>query len=106
MSLSIPEHLLRQKVTIRAFKGSGAYGDVYEAAVTVRCRVDMTRRVVRSQAGAEVVAEAAILLPASVRCPVGSKVTLPGETVERTTLTYSPKIAGWRAPHHVEVATA
>ena len=106
MSLSIPERLLRQEVTIRAFKGSGAYGDVFEAAVTVRCRVDTTRLVVRSNTGAEVVAEAAILLPASVRCPVKSKVKLPGETVERTTLTYTPKMAGGLSPHHVEVTTA
>lgn len=100
--MTIPHRLLPQSVAIAPVVGAGAYGDVFGPAVPVRARVDMTRRMVRNAIGTEVVAEATVYLPAGTVCPPRSLVTLPGETVGRRVITFSP-VVGARTEHHVEV---
>ena len=102
---TIPRRLLPQAVTIRAYEGSGAYGDVFSAAMTYPARVARENKLVRNRAGDEVVASSTIITVPAVDCPPGSKVKLPGETSERTTITYAPHI-GARKVHHVEIDVA
>lgn len=104
MSHRIPSRLLPQRVTIKPLTGVGAYGNTYGPPVVLPARVDMTRKVVRSTTGVEVVAEATVVLPPGTVCPPDSLVTMPGEDRERATLTYSP-VVGARDVHHVEVTT-
>ena len=54
---TIPRRLLRDSIAVEAYSGTGAYGPVYAAAVTVRGRVSMTRQLVRNSNGVEVVSE-------------------------------------------------
>ena len=91
-------------VTVEAYRGTGARGDVYDAPKAVRARVDHTRKLVRDKNMLEVVAEATVILPAGTVCPLGSYITLPGGT-RRPVLTSTSK-ASARAEHHVEVTTA
>lgn len=100
----IGRHLLPQEVTIAAFEGTGAYGEVYAAPVTVPARVDGTRKLVRAKTGEEVVAETTVYLLPGTFCPPDSKITLPGDTVARQTLTYTEHI-GHHGAELVEVTT-
>ena len=86
----IPARLMPHTVTIEAFKGTGAYGDVFEAPVAYPARVDWTRRLVRTGPTTESVSEATVLLKPGVRCPAKSLIKLPGETEGRRVYTFSP----------------
>lgn len=76
----VPGFLLRHRVRVEPYLGSGATGDAYGPAVVLRAQVDQTRRTVRDATGAEVVSEATVRgrLASARRCPPGSRVTLPG----------------------------
>ena len=55
--MKIRRSLLKETATVETYTGEGAYGPVYADAVTVRCRVDRTRRLVRTAEGREAVSE-------------------------------------------------
>ncbi len=88
----IPRRLLPSTVTVKPLTGSGAYGPIYGPVVTVRCRLDHERKLVRSKSGSEVVAEATVYTrPPSAFGQPGSQVTLPDGTV-RTVIGISEHI--------------
>lgn len=60
--------------TVSTYAGEGAYGPAVAAPVTVNCRVDGRRKLVRSAAGDEVVSETTLLLPPSCRSAAGAQV--------------------------------
>ncbi|GAA2772803.1 hypothetical protein [Saccharopolyspora taberi] len=102
----IPRFLLAQAgsdVVIEAYEGSGAYGDIYGDPVTVRAVVDASRRLVRDDAGTEVVSETTLYAPLSTVAPAGSRVTLPDGT-SSTVITAKRRDGGrLPVPSHVEV---
>lgn len=100
----IGPRILPQKVTVEAYEGTGAYGPIYSDPVTVAARVETVRKLVRSKTGDEVVAEATVYVQPGLTCPPESLITLPGESVQRTTLTYREQI-GERRPHYGEITT-
>lgn len=95
-------------VTIEAYEGSGAYGDVYGAATDVEpCFVDQTRRLVRVQtqdaAGAEQVSSTTVYCPPGTVAPPGSRVTHAGRT-SRVLAASVRDDAGLGLPAHVELS--
>lgn len=96
-------------VTVEAYSGSGAYGDVYAAPAAVTpCVVEHTRRRVRTQsqdtAGEEVISETTVWCPPGTTAPAGSRITLPGGRVTRVIVAAELTAAGWDLPEHVELA--
>ena len=81
----IPGFLLPHTVVVEPYAGSGAYGDVYDARVTVRGYVEDTRRLVRNERGDEVVSETSVYARPEVHIPLGSRVTVwTGTSRQRT----------------------
>lgn len=91
--MSIPGQLLVHTASVEPYEGSGAYGDVYAAAVAdVPCYFEQVRRLVRDPNGDEAVSEATVYLdpagtpfvhadgtPGTVpEVPAGSRVTVNG----------------------------
>lgn len=94
-------------VTVEAYEGSGAYGDVYAAAADVTpCVVEQTRRMVRVQtqdaAGAEQVSSTTVYCPPGTTCPPGSRVTWNGRT-SRVLARSDISAHGLPLPEHVEL---
>jgi len=58
--VKIRRSLLKDLVAVETYSGEGAYGPIFEAAVTVKVNVDQTRRLVRNAAGDEVVSESTL----------------------------------------------
>ncbi|GGM76948.1 hypothetical protein GCM10012275_54510 [Longimycelium tulufanense] len=80
MTAGIPAFVLAQagqNVTIRPYQGSGPYGPVYGAAVTVRAIVVYARRLVRDDQAAEVLSESTLYCQPGTTAPPESEVTLP-----------------------------
>jgi hypothetical protein len=76
LSLPLPPHLLAE-VTVTPYIGRSGTGDVYSAPVTVLGIFQDERRRVKTADGATVQASGFALLPLTVPCPAGSKVTAP-----------------------------
>lgn len=91
-------------ITVEAYRGTGAFGDVYDQASTVTpCFVDDIRKLVRASDGSQVVSETTVYAPPSTTAPVGSRITLPsGRT---TTVITSKRLTayGLAVPEHVEL---
>lgn len=95
-------------VTIEAYEGSGAYGDIYGAATDVEpCFVDEIRRLVRVQtqdaAGHEQVSSTTVFAPPGTTAPPGSRVTWNGRT-SRVLAVSVRADAGLGLPAHVELS--
>ena len=56
--MRIPSYMLKQNVSVTPYTGSGAYGDKYGAAYTLRCRIEPRNQLVRASDGSETVASA------------------------------------------------
>jgi hypothetical protein len=63
----IPGSLFVEPVTVETYRGSGAYGDVYEDPVTVYGHVSGGRRLSRSVQGDQVSSEQRLMLPNPAR---------------------------------------
>lgn len=103
----IPGWLLRvmgQDVTVEAFEGDGSFGPAYAAAVTVRALVEDTRRLVRDEAGTEVVSASTLRVPLGTVCPAGSRVTLPDGRTATVITAARYDGGGFPVPSHLEVA--
>ena len=77
----LPSQLLVHTVDVQTLTGSGAYGDVFAATVTVPAWIEEKRRLVRNTLGDQVVSEATIrtaVAHADLFSP-GSLVTLHTE---------------------------
>lgn len=96
-------------ITVEAYQGSGAYGDVYAAPAEVTpCLVDAKRKLVRVQtqdaAGHEAVSESTVYCPLGTVAPAGSRVALPDGTTTRVLAASRREDAGIGLPEHLELA--
>jgi len=78
--MKIPAFFLVDQVTIEAYQGQTAVGPSYAAPVTVKCKINEGRRLVRDAQGRQVISEAQLLLPLATVIPAESRVTLNGRT--------------------------
>lgn len=101
----IPAELLVHTASVEAYAGSGAYGDVYDAAVTVPCYYEGRRQLVRDSSGAEAVSEATMYVQPDVNIPAGSKVTVLGRSTHVITVSVLDD-GGLTGLAHQEVALA
>lgn len=72
--MNIPASLFVEPVTVETYRGSGAYGDVYAAPVTVYAHVSGGRRLSRSVQGDQVSSEQRLMLPNPCRREGGGVV--------------------------------
>lgn len=96
-------------ITVEAYQGSGAYGDVYAAPAPVAgCVIEQTRRLVRVQtqdaAGDEAVSSTTVYAPPGTVAPARSRVTLPGGVVAKVLASSFLDAHGLDEPEHVELA--
>ena len=103
-TLSVPH-----TVSVRAYVGAGARGDVHATAVEVPgCFVDHKRRRVRvatgDAAGAEVISSTTVYAPPGTTAAPGSLVTLPSGDVAKVLVQTVHDAAGLPLPEHVELA--
>jgi hypothetical protein len=96
-------------ISVEAYQGTGAYGDVYAAPVAVTpCVVEDTRRLVRVQtqdaAGAEQVSSTTVYAPLDAVAPPGSRVTLPSTRVARVLAASRVEAHGLPLPEHLELS--
>lgn len=95
-------------ISVQAYEGSGAYGDVLAAPADVTpCVVEQTRRLVRVQTqdaiGTEQVSSTTIYCPPDTACPPGSRVTWAGRT-SRVLARSDLSAHGLDLPEHVELS--
>lgn len=99
-------------VSIEAYEGSGAYGDVYADPVDVTpCVVEATSRLVRVQSqggsgltdGAERVSSTTVYAPLDTVCPPGSRVTIGGRAA-RVLAVARLDDHGLDLPAHLEIS--
>jgi hypothetical protein len=96
-------------ITVEAYQGSGAYGDVYAAAVAVDgCVIEHTRRRIQMQtqdaAGGVVISSTTVYAPPATVAPVDSRVTLPGGTVTKVLQASYQDAHGHPLPEHWDLA--
>lgn len=96
-------------ITVEAYSGSGAYGDVYADPVEVTpCVVQDSRRRVRVQtgtaAGAEVISETTAWCPPGTTAPAGSRITLASGRITKVIVSADITAAGHDLPEHVDLA--
>lgn len=96
-------------ISVEAYEGSGAYGDVYAAAVDVEgCVIEHTRRRIQVQtqdaAGGIVISTTTVYAPPATVAPVDSRVTLPDGTVTKVLQASSQDAHGHPLPEHWELA--
>ncbi|NIL56715.1 hypothetical protein [Salinispora arenicola] len=94
-------------VSVQAYEGSGAYGDVFADPVEVGpCVVEQTRRLVRVQtqdaSGTEQVSSTTVYCPPGTVCPPGSRITWAGRTY-RVLARSDLSAHGLGLPEHVEL---
>lgn len=94
---------------IEAHTGTGAYGELYAAAVNVSpCVVDHTRRLVKTQtadaAGGVVVSSTTVFCPPDTVAPAKSRVTLPDGSVALVLSSSLLDDHDLELPSHVELA--
>lgn len=71
----IPSAVLPHKVQVQAYLGSGAEGPLYADPVTIRCRLDRTRKMARDAKGQTVTGDAGLIVRPNVAITVESQVT-------------------------------
>lgn len=76
----IPDVLLVHTVSVEAYEGSGAYGDIFGTAYDLPCYVEQERKLIRSSTGEEVVSSTQVYCNPGEPIPLGSKVTWNGRT--------------------------
>lgn len=75
-----PARHLTESVTVQTYGGEGAYGPTYAAEVSTFCQLDAGRRLVRSQAGDEVVSESTLRLSPDLDPALDIEVMFPPES--------------------------
>lgn len=76
--MKIPGWMRRHTVTIESYLGHSATGPRYGPGVTVRCFVDDSRRLVRNDAGEQVVSESTVYCRLGITAPPKSRVNVRG----------------------------
>lgn len=103
---TLPGFLLRHRVVVEPYEGDSAYGEVYGAAVTVRCFLDQSTRLVRDKDGRQVTSGATFhcRLTAITDIPPDSRVTLPDGRKTTVILGRRRDGGGLPTPDHWEVS--
>lgn len=101
----IPDYLLVHTLQIEPYLGSGAYGDQFGAARSVRCYYEGKRRLVRDGDGNEVVSEATVYVNPGEDIPDGSRVRIFGRDSHVITVAVLDD-GGLTGLAHLEVALA
>jgi hypothetical protein len=96
-------------IRVEAYSASGAYGDVYAAAVEVEgCVIEHTRRQVKTQtqdaAGGVVISQTTVYAPPNTVAPVDSRITLPSGAVTKVLAASYMDAHGHPLPEHWELA--
>ncbi len=105
--MQIPAVLLPHTITVRAYLGTGPYGDAYGDPVVIRRTfVEDRRRLIQSTSGEEVISETTVRTRPQVHIPVRSQVTVwQGTPHERTARVITANLfdhpSSWS---HLEVA--
>jgi len=103
--MPLPDHFKTHTILVEPYEGSGAYGTVYGAPVSVECRVEDVTRLVRSASGDEVVSSTTVACDAGTVIPPESRVTVKGRVT--TVLAVSdPSTGGRSGLDHLEVSLA
>jgi hypothetical protein len=101
--MQIPGWMLRHKVIVDPYLGQSANGPRYGPAMTVRCFIDDTRRLVRNEAGVQVVSESTVYCRLDVTAPPKSRVNVFGR--EAFVITAKRRDGGGLStPDHLELA--
>jgi hypothetical protein len=67
---------MRDSVTVEVYRGTGAYGPIYDPPQTVRCRVENGNKLVRDATGQQVVSSARLFCDPETVATVGSRVAI------------------------------
>lgn len=95
-------------ITLQAWQGAGAYGDVYaDPTVVGPCVVDETTRRVAVQTqdaeGREAVSSTQVYAPPGTDAPAGSRITLPSGRITRVLAVSRLDAHGLDLPEHVQL---
>ncbi|MFD3929688.1 hypothetical protein [Streptomyces sp. NPDC058614] len=100
----IPAYLLRHEVTVEAYEGDSAYGEVYGAPAIVRCFLEQKTRVVRDRKGRQVTSSSTFYCRLDeATAPPESQVTLPDGTKTTVIEAVPHGGGGLPTPDHLEV---
>lgn len=78
--MRVPNQLLRERITISDYEGSGARGPVYAEAREVRANIQQTQRLMTDSDGTQVTADTLVIIrPEAGPVPAESRVTWNGE---------------------------
>ena len=96
-------------ITVEAYEGAGAYGDVFAApAVVTPCVVEDTTRKVTVQTGdaegSERLSATTVYGPLSATVPPGSRVTLPSGRITGVLAVARVTAHGHPLPEHLEIS--
>jgi hypothetical protein len=96
-------------ITVEAWQGAGAYGDVYAAPVAVGpCVIDESTRRVAVQTqdaqGGNDVSSSTVFVPPDTAAAAGSRVTLPSGRITRVLAVARLDAHGLDLPEHVELS--
>jgi hypothetical protein len=100
---ALPAWLLCHTITIEPYRGSGAYGPVYDGPAAAAALVAETVKHVRDSTGAVVVSTAQIYAGPDLDCPVGSRVILPDGRITRALTVAAHTAPGLPVPESTEV---
>lgn len=99
--MRVPNHALRESISVQDAAGNGARGPVHGAARTIRAAVQPTSKLITNSRGVEVVADfLAIIRPEAGPVPVESRVTWAGAVYRVETAVPMPDT---RRPSHWEL---
>ena len=99
--MNLPDTLLRDMLTINAFRGIGAYGPLYtDGGASTRAYCEPSARLVRNADGETVVSDCFAILPADTAIAPRDRVSWNGQTYQ--VITVQPLRPGG-VMHHQEV---
>jgi hypothetical protein len=98
--MKAPLFMFPDTVTIKSFKGTSAYGKVFDLAVSSRARIERKRRLIKKSTGEKVMSEVTIFLPYTQKdLKAESEILIDG--IGHTVQLANP-IKGFRSISHVE----
>lgn len=80
--MKIPSSLLRQRLKVTPYEGSGAHGPIFGDPVIVRARVEGRRRLVQQQGGTDLMSTATAFVRPDAPVAEQAKVEWDGRTFD------------------------
>ncbi|MFJ3867907.1 hypothetical protein [Streptomyces nigra] len=100
---ALPGWLLRHTITVEPYRGTGAYGEVFDAPAAAAALVAETVKHIRDATGALTVSTAQVYAGPALDCPVGSRVILPDGRITRALTVAHHTAPGLPVPESTEV---